>query len=200
MPRTGLSQADLRVAILEAVEANVRRYGLERTRLVDVAKAIGVSHSALYKLFPDKQALLDEVSDRWLLHIEAELEKVVVRKSKAALKLRDWFVTLHQLKLKKVQADPELYAAFDMASSSMRPFVQRHLQVNKEQLERIITQGIQAGEFKKASVQTLSQTLFVATLAFHHPKLVLDNLGKDRLAELNTLLDVLLKGIANHPK
>jgi AcrR family transcriptional regulator len=198
MPRTGLSQADLKVAILEAVEANVRRYGLERTRLVDVAKTLGISHSALYKLFPDKQALLDEVSDRWLLHIEAELENVVVRKSKAATKLRDWFVNVHQLKLQKVKADPELYAAFDMASSSARPFIQRHLQVTKEQLERIVTQGIEAGEFKRAKVAALSQMLFTATLAFHHPKLVLDNLGKDRLAEFNALLDVLLKGISNH--
>jgi AcrR family transcriptional regulator len=196
MPRTGLSQADLKLAVLETVEANVRRYGLERTRLVDVAKTLGVSHSALYKLFPDKQALLDEVSDRWLLHIEAELEKVVTRKTKAAIKLRDWFVALHQLKLKKVQADPELYAAFDMASSSMRPFVQRHLKVNKEQLERIVAQGIKAGEFKKANVHTLSHMLATATLAFHHPKLVLDNLQRDRLDELNQLLDVLLKGIS----
>jgi AcrR family transcriptional regulator len=200
MPRTGLSQADLKVAVLETIEANVRRYGLERTRLVDVAKTLGVSHSALYKLFPDKQALLDEVSDRWLLHIEAELEKIVVRKSKAATKLRDWFVTLHQLKLKKVQADPELYAVFDMASSSARPFIQRHLKVNREQLERIVTQGIQAGEFKKADVQAVSQLLATATLAFHHPKLVLDNLNRNRLDELNHLLDVLLKGISKDSK
>jgi AcrR family transcriptional regulator len=200
MPRTGLSQADLKLAVLEAVEANVRRYGLERTRLVDVAKSLGVSHSAIYKLFPDKQALFDEVSDCWLLHIEAELEKVVMRKTKAATKLRDWFVKLHQLKLKKVQVDPELYAAFDMASSSARPFIQRHLQVNKEQLERIVTQGMQAGEFKKASVEVVSQLLATATMAFHHPKLVLDNLQKDRLAELNVLLDVLLKGISKNSR
>jgi AcrR family transcriptional regulator len=196
MPRTGLSQADLKHAILETLEANIRRYGLERTRLVDVAKTLGVSHSALYKLFPDKQALLDEVSDRWLLHIEAELEKIVGRKTKASTKLRDWFVALHQLKLKKVQADPELYAAFDMASSSARPFIQRHLNVNREQLERIVAQGIEVGEFKKADSQAVSQLLVTATLTFHHPKLVLDNLKENRLAELNALLDVLLKGIS----
>jgi AcrR family transcriptional regulator len=200
MPRTGLSQTELKTAVLEALEANVRRYGIGRTRLVDVAKTLGVSHSALYKLFPDKQALLDEVSDRWLLHIEAELEKIVSHKAKAATRLRDWFITLHQLKLKKVQADPELYAAFDMAASSARPFIQRHLRVNKEQLERIVSQGIEAEEFKKTNVQTLSHMLFTATLAFHHPKLVLDNLAKDRLGELNTLLDVLLKGIAKDTK
>jgi AcrR family transcriptional regulator len=196
MPRTGLTQEELKHAILEALETNVRRYGLERTRLVDVAKSVGVSHSALYKLFTDKQALLDEVSDRWLLHIEAELAQVVKRKIKASNKLREWFVLLHQLKLKKVQADPELYAAFDMASSSMRPFIQRHLAVNTTQLEQIVRQGMDAGEFKTADVKTVTQTLFIATLAFHHPKIVLENLGKDRLAQLNSVLKVLLEGIA----
>jgi AcrR family transcriptional regulator len=197
MPRTGLTQEELKHAILEALETNVRKYGLERTRLVDVAKSVGVSHSALYKLFTDKQALLDEVSDRWLLHIEAELEQVVKRKIKASSKLREWFVLLHQLKLKKVQADPELYAAFDMASSEMRPFIQRHLAVNTAQLEKIVRQGMDSGEFKTADVKTVTNTLFIATLAFHHPKIVLENLGKDRLAGLNAVLKVLLEGIGS---
>ncbi len=196
MPRTGLTQEELKHAILEALETNVRRYGLERTRLVDVAKSVGVSHSALYKLFADKRALLDEVSDRWLLHIESELETVVKRKIKATPKLREWFLALHQLKLKKVQADPELYAAFDMASSEMRPFIQRHLAVNAAQLERIVQQGMDSGEFKTADVKTVTHTLFIATIAFHHPKLVLENLGKDRLTQLNAVLNVLLEGIA----
>jgi AcrR family transcriptional regulator len=195
MPRTGLTQEELRHAILEALETNVRRYGLERTRLVDVAKSVGVSHSALYKLFADKQALLDEVSDRWLLHIESDLETVTKRKIKASRKLREWFVMLHQLKVKKFQADPELYAAFNMASSEMRPFVQRHLAVNSAQLEQIVRQGMDSGEFKKADVKTLAQTLATATLAFHHPKLVLENLDKDRVSELNALLKLLLEAI-----
>lgn len=196
MPRTGLTQDELRHAILEALETNVRRYGLERTRLVDVAKSVGVSHSALYKLFTDKQALLDEVSDRWLLHIETELETVLKRKIKASSKLRQWFVLLHQLKLKKVQADPELYLAFNMAASSSRPFIQRHLAVNTAQLEQIVRQGMDSGEFKTADVKTVTRTLFIATIAFHHPKLVLENLGKDRLAQLNAVLKVLLEGIS----
>jgi AcrR family transcriptional regulator len=196
MPRTGLTQDELRNAILEALEVNVRRYGLERTRLVDVAKSVGVSHSALYKLFTDKQALLDEVSDRWLLHIESELEAVVNRKIKASPKLREWFVLLHQLKLQKVQADPELYAAFNMASSSTRPFIQRHLAVNTAQLEQIVGQGMDSGEFKTADVKTVTRTLFIATIAFHHPKLVLENLNKDRLTQLNAVLKILLEGIA----
>lgn len=197
MPRTGLTQTELRHAVLEALEANVRRYGLERTRLVDVAKTLGVSHSALYKLFPDKQALLDEVSNRWLLHIESELEKVLRRKIKASTKLREWIIGLHRLKLQKVQADPELYSAFNMAASSQRSFVQRHLQVSRAQLETIVGQGMEAGEFAKADVKITAQTIFNATLAFHHPKLVLENLHKNRLRELNAVLKALLEGIGS---
>ncbi len=196
MPRTGLTQEELKHAILEALETNVRRFGLERTRLVDVAKSVGVSHSALYKLFSDKQSLLDEVSDRWLLHIESELEQVVKRNTKASRKLREWFVLLHQLKLKKVQADPELYAAFNMSASSERPFIRRHLAVNAAQLEQIVQQGMDTSEFKTGNVKMLAQTLATATLAFHHPRLVLDHMTRDRVPELNAVLKVLLEGIA----
>ena len=70
----------------------------------------------------------------------------------------------------------------------------------KEALDNLTLEMWQIGEFKKTNVQTLSHMLFTATLAFHHPKLVLDNLAKDRLGELNTLLDVLLKGIAKEAK
>ena len=77
MPRTGLTQAELRSAALDAAEAAIRRYGIDKCRLVDVAKQLGVSHAALYKLFRDKNALMDAVSDRWLLDTEAELAKIV---------------------------------------------------------------------------------------------------------------------------
>lgn len=197
MPRTGLSQEELRLAILDAVEANVRRYGIEKTRLVDVARSLGVSHTALYKLFPDKQALMDTVSNRWLEHMEAELQQIAARKAKAKAKLRQWFVRLHRLKREKVMADPELYAAFDMAAASARPFIQRHKRVVMEQLEQMVQQGMASGELRVDDPKATAQTLFTATLAFHHPRLVLDNIQTDQVPQLEQLLDVLLAGISH---
>jgi AcrR family transcriptional regulator len=70
MPRTGLSHQELKLAVLDAAEATIRRHGIEKSRLVDVAKSVGVNHALLYRLFADKEALMDAVSERWLGHID----------------------------------------------------------------------------------------------------------------------------------
>ena len=196
MPRTGLTQDALRRAALAAAEAAIRRYGIEKSSLVDVAKRLGVTHSALYKLFPDKNALMDAVSDRWLQDTEAELEAIARRKAPAAKRLREWFVRLHTLKREKVLADPELYAAFDRAATQARPFIERHLQVMRDQVERILAQGMAAGEFRRSTPKALAHTLFEATLAFHHPRSVLENIEDDRVPQLRKVLNLLLAGLA----
>jgi AcrR family transcriptional regulator len=196
MPRTGLTPADLRRAALDAAEAAIRRYGIEKASLVDVAKQLGVTHSALYKLFPDKNAFMDAVSDRWLQDTEVELDAITHRQAPAAKRLREWFVRLHTLKRDKVLADPELYAAFDRAATRARPFIERHLQVLRDQLKSILTQGMAAGEFQRSNPKALAHTLFEATLAFHHPRSVRENLAHDRVPQLRKVLDLLLAGVA----
>jgi len=196
MPRTGLSQEELKRAALDAAEAAIRRYGIDRFKLVDVAEQLDVSHSALYKLFRDKNALMDAVSDRWLLDIEADLQVVAQRKTSAAKKLREWFVRLHKLKLEKVKADPELYAAFDAAASGARPFIERHLSVMRAQLETMLAEGLETGELPRIDVKAMARALFLGTAAFHHPRFVLEHVNEDRVRELRNVLDVLLAGMS----
>ena len=48
--------------ILEAAEEALRRFGPAKANVVDVARALGVSHGAVYRHFPSKAALRDAVS------------------------------------------------------------------------------------------------------------------------------------------
>ncbi|MEV0822494.1 TetR/AcrR family transcriptional regulator [Nonomuraea rubra] len=50
-------------AILAATEEILRRHGPDKATVVDVARALGVSHAAVYK---PKQALREAVTRRWL--------------------------------------------------------------------------------------------------------------------------------------
>jgi len=196
MPRTGLSQQELRDATLAAAEATIRRHGIARTRLVDVARQVGVSHAMLYRLFPDRAALVDAVSARWLDRIDSELATIVAGAGAPELRLRDWFVTLHRLKRAKVSADPELYAAFEDAAERTRPVVAAHLATATAQLEALVDAAMTSGAIARADASATARLLFEATLAFHHPKLVLARVAEDREPALRRLLDVLLTGLA----
>lgn len=196
MPRTGLTQEELRSAALDAAEVAIRRFGIEKSTLIDVARQLGVSHSALYKLFPDKNSLMDSVSNRWLLNMESELESITNRKAAASKKIRAWFVRIHQLIRKRALNDPELFSAFEQAATNARSFIERHVQVTQNQLERLVGEGITSVEFRKGNVKIIARILFDATLSFHHPTFVFENVDQDRIPELRKLLDLLLDGLA----
>ena len=196
MPRTGLTQEEMRVAALDAAEATIRRHGVERTRVTDVARLVGVNHAMLYRIFPDKAALLDGVSDRWLRQLEAKLSDAAQGDRPVTERLQDWFLTLHRLKRRKVGADPELYRAFSFAAEGRRPFVARHIAFMREQLRDLVAEGMAAGDFVKADPQAAADLVFEATYPFHHPQLVLDTLDQDREPALTAMLNVLMRGLS----
>ena len=63
-------------AILDAAEQTLRRYGPDKTSVVDVAKALQVSHGSLYRHFPSKAALREAVTERWAARIADPLQKI----------------------------------------------------------------------------------------------------------------------------
>ena len=59
--------------ILEVTEDVLRRYGLAKATVVDVARALDVSHGSVYRHFPSKASLREAVAKRWLDRIDAPL-------------------------------------------------------------------------------------------------------------------------------
>ncbi|MCE9597097.1 MAG: TetR family transcriptional regulator [Spirochaetia bacterium] len=196
MPRTGLTSLELKENALDQAEILIRRHGFEKTHLVDIAKALNVSHPVLYRLFPDKIALLDAVSERWLSRMDAELEAIAKGKGKPLAKLEKWFLTLHRLKKEKVGHDPELYRAFSSSAEAKRPVVAAHLKHTRENVLHMVQEAIAEKSFKKGDPEAIARMLSEITISFHHPRLVLDRLKEKREEALKAALRVLFKGLA----
>lgn len=196
MPRTGLTPEELKQKALDAAELVIRKSGFDRSRLTDVARDLGVSHAALYKHFASKEELLDAVTQRWLERIDAALAAVCQGRESVKERLHAWFTTLHRLKREKVMADPELYQAFNTSSMRELPSISGHMATMRAQLEALVGEGIRAGELAPGDRSRIAAMLFEGTMAFHHPRLVLDSLAADRSADLSELLDLLLKGLS----
>ena len=62
--------------ILEVTEDVLRRYGLAKATVVDVARALDVSHGSVYRHFPSKASLRQAVAKRWLERVSAPLAKI----------------------------------------------------------------------------------------------------------------------------
>lgn len=195
MPRTGLSPDEIKSKAIEITIERMRADGFNKVRLVDVARAIGVSHAVLYGHFSNKSALLDAVSERWLDRIDAELESICRKRNDPIMKIHAWFLALHRMKVEKVRSDPELYKSFDIAVDNQKPFVARHLETNQRQMVDLVTEAMAAGKMRNASPDRIARILREAMTAFSHPKIVAQRIDEELEPLLRQVLDVLLRGL-----
>jgi len=155
--------------ILEAAEDVLRRFGPTKATVVDVARALDVSHGSVYRHFPSKAALRDAVTEQWLARISAPLADVAAEDGSAPERLRRWLDLLIASKRSRALDDPELFATYMTLVAEARDVVKVHVDHLVEQLTRIITEGVARGEFTVADPHSAARAVFDATACFHNP-------------------------------
>lgn len=181
--------------ILDAAEAVLRRHGAEKTNVVDIARALGMSHGNIYRHYPSKKAILDAVVARWMSLVTVPLTAIAKDRTKPAPeRLALWFDTLREAKRRKVVDDPELFRVYHGIVETMREVVAEHVTSLLGQVESMITEGVAAGDFSPTlDPATAAQAFLQATVAFHHPALITQRFPSDEEARL--VLKMLLAGM-----
>jgi AcrR family transcriptional regulator len=155
--------------ILDAAEALMRRHGLAKTTVVDVARALGMSHANVYRHVASKAALQDAVAERWLHAVSAPLALVADGEGPAAERLVAWVEALVAAKRRKVLDDPELFATYHAVAEAAREVVGAHVAELRAQLGRIVRDGVERGEFAVSDPDAAAAAVLDATVRFHHP-------------------------------
>jgi AcrR family transcriptional regulator len=182
--------------ILDTAEDVLRRFGPAKASVVDVARALDVSHGSVYRHFASKAALRDAVTQRWLARVSEPLEAIVMRKGKASRKLHDWLVLLATTKQGMATGDPELFETFHELTLQSREVVAAHVDHLSDQLGRIVAQGMEDGEFAPGDPSAVGRAVLHATAKFHHPAHA-GEWGDPGLAEqLQAVYRLILNGLA----
>jgi AcrR family transcriptional regulator len=155
--------------ILQAAEDVLRRFGPAKATVVDVARALGVSHGSVYRHFPSKVALRDAVTERWLARISAPLAAAAAEPSPAPERLGRWLDMLVAAKRRLAREDPELFATYLRLAADSREVVRAHVEDLTGQLARIIADGVTRGELAAADPAIAGRAVFDATARFHNP-------------------------------
>lgn len=160
--------------ILDAAETALRRYGFEKTNVVDIARALDMSHGNIYRHFPSKQALINAVVVRWLRAVTIPLSAIADDPSRpASQRLAEWFDTIRAIKRRKVRDDPELFRLHFEVVQHSQEVVEEHVRTMLGQVEKIIAEGVTAREFPRGlDVKVAAQAFLHATSSFHHPAMV----------------------------
>jgi AcrR family transcriptional regulator len=155
--------------IVAAAEDVLRRFGPEKATVVDVARALGVSHAAVYRHVKTKAELRDLVVQRWVDETMSPLRAIVGKPGPAPKRLRQLFDTLIAIKRRRAAADPELFTAYRSLSGNARSVVAAHLNELTELIAAIIRSGVEEDTFRRCDPHAAGQAILFATSRFHHP-------------------------------
>ena len=155
--------------IVDAAADVIRRFGPAKATVVDVARALGVSHAAVYKHVATKAELRHLVVARWLETIMHPLRAIVAKTGPAPARLRRLFDALVAVKRQRVAEDPELFAAYRTLAAETQSVVTAHVVELNQLAAAIIRAGVKEGSFRNVDPDAAGRSVLVATSRFHHP-------------------------------
>jgi AcrR family transcriptional regulator len=181
--------------ILEVTEDVLRRFGLAKATVVDVARALDVSHGSVYRHFPSKASLREAVAKRWLERVSTPLAKIAESAGPAPARLERWLRALFAAKQKRVSEDPEMFAAYLALAQEACKTVKGHRECLSGQLALILSDGVKQGAFQIADTKVTAQAIFDACCRFHHPAHADEWSDPQLEARIDALIALLLRGI-----
>jgi AcrR family transcriptional regulator len=181
--------------ILEVTEDVLRRFGLAKATVVDVARALDVSHGSVYRHFPSKASLREAVAKRWLDRVSAPLAKIADSAGPAPARLERWLRALFAAKQKRVLEDPEMFATYLTLAQEACKTVRAHKESLIDQVAQILSDGAKQGAFHVTDTRATAQAIFDATNRFHHPAHSDDWRDPQLAARIDALLALLLKSL-----
>ena len=158
-----------REQILSTAEDVVRRFGPAKATVVDVARALGVSHAAVYRHVASKAELRDLVVGRWLEATMLPLRTIAALPDPAPQRLRQLLDALIALKRQRATEDPELFAAYRTLAADAQSVVAAHVEEFVELFAMVVRSGVETGTFRTVDPVATGRAVLIATSRFHHP-------------------------------
>lgn len=190
-----------RAEILEVAAGLFQRYGLRKTSLDDIARALGKRRSFLYYYFESKEDLLKSVAENEVSIMMASSHALVAEQATVEGKIRVFFVgplrqTQERLKVFTLLSD-ELRTGEGPELLLLRTM--RHSFHEKEcaLLAKIVRDGVASGAFRKLSDSVIESFASFAVSARHGIELdmVMGDGHRDPLENLDEVVDVFLRGL-----
>lgn len=157
--------------ILDATATILRRHGPAKATVLDVARELGVSHGSVYRFFPSKAALREQVTRRWLTAAHGVLAGIAGQTDVAPpARLESWLGTLYSTTRGQVADDPELFATFLVLVREQSGVVDAHVAELRRQIAGILADGAADGSLAPdPDVTGAAAAVLNAVTRFHHP-------------------------------
>lgn len=180
--------------ILDAAREQVRRYGEAKTNVVDIARALGTSHTTIYRYFKSKSEVFDALVEAAMEDERLLASAYCNNTGPAGDRLKGLVMALHTRKKERFADDREVYLLYKRVVEERPDIVSAYAEGMTQLIEKILNDGVSQGEFALKNTREAACVVRDAVTVFVHPAHVAmaARAGIDQVEGLSNLLNTLI--------
>ena len=195
--QTKVRPEDTRARILETAETLFRRLGYAKTAVADIAAELGMSPANIYRYFPSKTAIVQAMCQLCLNELDEKVWAVARSRQPATERLERLVLEILAYHKENNIENQKVNDIVLVAMEQGWDAIQAHKEVQRNAIELILRDGIEAGEFELIDPRAISALIMQSYVAFCHPVLIAQALqdGHDLEAQARDLIRFQLRAI-----
>lgn len=186
--------------ILKEAQKLFQQYGIRKTTMEDIAKAMGKGKSTLYYYFSSKEEIFDAVVIKEMDEVFDRVRQAVEKAESAEDKLRAYTLT----KVRAVQKRANLYKIVKgEMEGGLRCTKHIHTEYDAQEVKlvkNILRFGVKKGEFSKAVGKEIDllPSVIVSSLRGLERDMAIDTRYAKLEPRLDSIVSILIKGLSSN--
>ncbi len=167
-----------RQRILNVAEQLIRRFGHQKTTMANIAWELSISRATLYRYFPTKEALEEQICVRVASRTFRHICDALVEEDGASEQLSKTLMELGRQTSSRMALEPHLHHLFAEAFRNRWHVATEYLREISRLIEEIVVKGQANKAFTPGDADKLTKFILGAMLVFVNPALT-ELLSKD---------------------
>jgi AcrR family transcriptional regulator len=159
-------------SVLEAATALVSQHGEAKTNMVDIGRALGVSHAALYRFYPSKLAVMAAIAKAAMHSDEVLASAWLEVEAPADERLLGMMMDLHSRRHERFATARGIHDLSCRILSERMDIIASHARHMTHLVARLISQGVDSREWKVDDIVIAAGVVCDAATVFVHPHFV----------------------------
>lgn len=186
-----------RAQLLEAVDDVVRARGSADISMNEIAAAVGMSPSNVYRFFETKEALFEAVAEKWFAEKIQIMEEVCASDMSPRDKMVAFFARRFRVMVEQHDADPALFRSYMEIGAQHIETIRGYVDLGDHYLSVLIAEAQEAGYFPGFSIdETVSLINQMMHCYINPDQLIYIGTGKLKEQKLEQIVDTIFTGLA----
>tara|TARA_R110002124_G_scaffold94500_1_gene238571 strand:- start:365 stop:1003 length:639 start_codon:yes stop_codon:yes gene_type:complete len=195
MPRPETDIAATRSKIIAAADHMIQEKGAISFTMSDLAIAIGMSPSNLYRFFENKDELAEAMAGEWFAELLVIMEDLVSAEMPVEEKLYQFFAKRVVIKRARYEDDPELFESYMELGDEHFEVIKGYVDLADHYMASILAEAMEKGYFKGLELDAVVSLVNTMMQPFCNPKLMMQMMHLATEERLRIVINTILSGL-----